>query len=107
MTNFKTRCGTRRYICKIPVDNLPIAAYYSGMTTQYTSAQVAQKTGKAERTIRQLAEAHDDIGARLGRWWVFTDADVVRIQAISKGRPRKPRRRQAPAPAPVTEEAQP
>ncbi len=69
---------------------------------QYTSAQVAQATGRAERTIRQLAEAHEEIGTRLGRWWVFTDADIARIKAISKGRPRKRRAK----PAPAAQEAQ-
>ena len=74
---------------------------------QYKSAQVAQASGKAARTIRQLAETHEEIGSRLGRWWVFTDADITRIKAIAKGRPRKRRARPTAAPGPAVQEVAP
>jgi beta-lactamase class A len=64
---------------------------------QYTSAEMAQKTGLAERTIRKAAEANEGIGHKIGRDWVFTDADIAKIKAIV-GKPRK-RAAQADQPA--------
>ena len=57
---------------------------------QYTSTQAAQETGKAERTIRQLAEANG-IGRKFGHVWTFTAADVARLKALHRGgyKPRK------------------
>ncbi len=51
----------------------------------YTTAQAAALTGKAERSVRQLAERHADIGRRIGHWWMFSAADLERIRAIGRG----------------------
>lgn len=55
------------------------------MDDLYTTAQAAALTGKAERSVRQLAERHDDIGRRIGHWWMFSAADLERIRAIGRG----------------------
>lgn len=67
---------------------------------QYTVAEAAAISFKAERTIRQLAATHN-IGRRFGRAWVFTDADIARLRAIGRGRPSKTRKRRA-QPAPLS-----
>lgn len=72
---------------------------------QYTSAEMAQKIGKAAVTVRVLA-AKDGIGKKIGRDWVFTDEDVTRFKALRIGKPRgKPRARRA-APSPATDAPQ-
>ena len=80
---------------------IPIAVYLIDMK-QYTCAEVAQLTGKAERTVRKAAETKGDIGRKFGAVWMFTDADIAKIKAIRMGAPRKPRKAK-PATQPTTE----
>jgi len=74
--------------------------------TTYTSNQVAELTGRTRRTVLQAAETHAEIGRKHGRDWVFTDADIARIKALRKGRPRT-RRAAPPSPAGATAPAMP
>lgn len=65
--------------------------YILGDMKQYTSAEMAQLTGKAARTVRKAAEA-GGIGQKVGRDWVFTDADIAKIKRVvgaPRVRPRK------------------
>lgn len=59
-----------------------------GETTHYTTREVAARTGQAIPTITRKARVHK-IGKRIGRDWIFTDADIEAIQAIDPlgGRP--------------------
>ena len=77
---------------------MPNAAYAKDMK-QYTSAEMAQKTGMVERTIRKAAAANDGIGRKVGRDWIFTDADIAKIKAVV-GKPRKRTQPQPEAPTP-------
>lgn len=53
----------------------------------YNSEQAGEMTGRKAVTVRQLAQAHQ-IGKRIGRDWVFTDDDIMRLRSIPKpGRP--------------------
>ena len=62
---------------------------------------MAEKTGKAARTIRKAAELNQGIGKKVGRDWVLTDADIAKIKAVT-GTARVRTRRAAPSPAPAT-----
>jgi len=49
----------------------------------------AQKFGKTPAMIRWLAQKHQ-IGVKIGRDWLFDDADMARLATCPKpGRPRK------------------
>jgi hypothetical protein len=53
----------------------------------YNTEEAGQLTGRKAVTVRQLAKVHG-IGTRIGRDWVFTDADIDRLRSIPKpGRP--------------------
>jgi hypothetical protein len=53
----------------------------------YNTTEAGRLTGKKPVTVRQLAKTHN-IGTRVGRDWVFTEADIERLKAIPKpGRP--------------------
>jgi hypothetical protein len=49
----------------------------------YDTKTAAELTGRSPGTVRQLARARG-IGKRIGRDWVFTDADIERLRAIPK-----------------------
>jgi hypothetical protein len=53
----------------------------------YNCKTAAELTGRSPVTVRQLARTRG-IGRRVGRDWVFTDADIARLKAIpGPGRP--------------------
>lgn len=62
--------------------------------TEYTTAQVAQMTGKAERSIRKAAQVNK-IGRKIGRDWLFGAADIAKIRAIKMGPPKGKRKKKA------------
>jgi hypothetical protein len=49
----------------------------------YDIKTAAELAGRSPGTVRQLARARG-IGKRMGRDWVFTDADIERLRAIPK-----------------------
>jgi hypothetical protein len=54
----------------------------------YATADIVERTGKAESTIRMLAAKHG-IGRKIGGNWVFTDADIETFRQIpGPGRPK-------------------
>lgn len=56
---------------------------------QYTSKQVAAMLGRAEISIRKLSKRFG-IGTKIGRDWVYSDADVETLRKWRKpGRPPK------------------
>jgi hypothetical protein len=73
---------------------------------QYTSAEMAQKTDRSERTVRQLAEVHG-IGRKFGHVWVFAESDIAKFKAIHKGGPKGPRKPKTAAPSTATTEPTP
>ncbi len=59
------------------------------MSSLYTAADVAALLSKSPITVRQLARTHS-IGRKLGRDWVFTEADIARLRTLpGPGKPRK------------------
>lgn len=66
--------------------------------TEYTSRQVAEMTGKTVQAISRYAQGHPGIGRKIGRDWLFTDADVKKIAALRRGPKRKPRKSKATQP---------
>ncbi len=70
----------------------------------YTVTQAAGILNKSVRAIRQAAETHDDIGEKVGAYWLLDDADLEKLRAMKRGptpkKPGRPRKRRAkPAPA--------
>jgi hypothetical protein len=61
----------------------------------YDIKTAAELTGRSPGTVRQLARARG-IGKRVGRDWVFTDADIERLRAIPK--PERSIKRADPSP---------
>jgi hypothetical protein len=57
----------------------------------YDTKTAGEMIGKKAVTVRWMAAKHN-IGQRVGRDWVFTDADIERMKALpGPGRPvRKP-----------------
>lgn len=60
------------------------------METLYTSQQIADMTARGQRAVQSLARKHG-IGRKVGRDWLFTQADLDAIAAINPlgGRPNK------------------
>jgi hypothetical protein len=58
----------------------------------YSTSDVATELGIDSSRVRRLAEKHG-IGVKVNdRAWVFTDADIGRLRAISTGRAGRPKR---------------
>lgn len=62
----------------------------------YTAAQAAALLERSPITVRQLARTHH-IGRKLGRDWVFTEADIARLRTLPG--PGKPRKAATPPPS--------
>ena len=92
-----TNCNaTAIHLCETGVLTLCDVRYILKGMKQYTSAEMAQLTGKARRTVLKAAETAaetgNSIGRKIGRDWVFTDADIAKIKK-AVGSPRvRPRR---------------
>lgn len=76
--------------------------YFDGMAT-YTSRQVAEMLGKSVQAISRYAQAHKGIGKKVGRDWIFSEADLRKLRAVERGgkrkrkaKPVKPEGEQAP-----------
>lgn len=55
---------------------------------QYNTSQVAALLGRTPVAIRKLSERHG-IGVKVGRDWIYTDADVETLRRWRKpGRPK-------------------
>jgi len=63
---------------------------YDYSMNTYTSRQVAQMTGKTVQAISRYAQNNPGIGRKLGRDWLFDDADVARLSVLRRGPKRKP-----------------
>jgi hypothetical protein len=62
------------------------------MTALYSTTDTATRLGIDPSRVRRLAERYG-IGTKVGaRAWVFTDADIERLRAISTGRAGRPKR---------------
>jgi hypothetical protein len=63
------------------------------MTALYSTTDTATRLGIDPSRVRRLAEKYG-IGTKVGaRAWVFTDADIERLRAISTGRAGRPERK--------------
>lgn len=75
----------------------------------YTVTQAAGILNKSVRAIRQAAETHDDIGEKVGAYWLLDDADLDKLRAMKRGpTPKKPgrKRRKVSRPAQSASEQQ-
>jgi hypothetical protein len=62
------------------------------MTALYSTTDTATRLGIDPSRVRRLAERYG-IGTKVNdRAWVFTDADIGRLRAISTGRAGRPKR---------------
>lgn len=61
-----------------------------GTEDLFTTAHVAELTGRLKKTVSQIAKERG-IGRKLGRDWLFTPEEVAEIQKIDRrgGRPRR------------------
>lgn len=55
----------------------------------HTTATAAARLGIDPSRVRRLAHTHG-IGTKVGRDWLFTDADLAALQAHSTGKPGRP-----------------
>ena len=53
----------------------------------FTTAQAAAKLGLTPDRVRVLAKSRG-LGARMGRWWVYTVDDIKAMRRRKPGRPR-------------------
>jgi hypothetical protein len=59
----------------------------------YTSKEVADQLGVSHPLVRKIA-CRDNIGTKIGRDRLFTEADVERIRNRPLGKPGRPRKEQ-------------
>lgn len=57
-----------------------------------TTTDVAARLGIDPSRVRRLAQTHG-IGTKVGRDWLFTEADVAAMQQHSTGKPGHPPKR--------------